>query len=270
MNSEDVDIAESNEIINAVDVSLMNIVCNGENNGALTVNTVSGGTGPFTYQWSGTSQSGTTLTALGPGIYTLTVSDANGCSFIESYQITEPDLVTLDLGPDKTVNVDDSVSIALSTNLTPGATSSIEWSQYDGLSCAGCTKFEFIAVSSATISAMISDTSGCVAEDSMRLRVLVPRVYFIPNVFSPNGDGINDYFFVSGKANLTNVIYLKVFDRWGNQLFEKPDMQPGVVSEGWDGKFDGKYMLPGVYAYIAELDFEGIIETVTGEVTIIR
>ncbi len=270
MNSEDVVVEESSEIINAVDVSLMNIVCNGENNGALTVNSVTGGTGPFTYQWSGTSQSGTALTSLGPGIYTLTVSDANGCSYVESYQITEPDLVTLDLGPDRTVNVDDSVSIALNTNLTPGGTDAIVWSEYNGAACAGCTKFEFIAVSSATISAMISDTSGCVAEDSMRLRVLVPRIYYIPNVFSPNGDGLNDYFFITGKANLTTIVYLRIFDRWGNQLFESNGTSPGVANEGWDGKFDGKYMLPGVYAYIAEMDFEGIKETVTGEVTIIR
>ena len=270
MSSEDVRIEESSEIINAVDVSLMNVICNGENNGALTVNSVMGGTPPYTYQWSGTSQSGTMLTSLGPGIYTLTVSDGNGCSFVESYQITEPDLVTLDLGPDKTVNVDDSVSIALQTNLTGAAISEIVWSGYNGQTCPGCLKFEFIAATSATISAMISDTSGCVAEDSMRLRVLTPRVYFIPNVFSPNNDGLNDFFFVSGKQNLTNVVYLRVFDRWGNQLFENTNMTPGIDTEGWDGRFEGKYMQPGVYAYIAELDFEGIIEVVTGDVTIIR
>jgi gliding motility-associated-like protein len=210
------------------------------------------------------------LTSLGPGIYSLTVSDANGCSYVESYQITEPDLVTLDLGPDRTVNVDDSVSIELNTNLTPGAIEEIVWSEYNGLTCAGCTNFAFIAVSSATISAIISDTSGCVAEDSMRLRVLVPRIYYIPNVFSPNEDGINDFFFVSGKANLTNVVYLRIFDRWGNQLFEGTDMTPGAQGEGWDGRFNDKFVQPGVYAYVTELDFEGIKETISGEVTIVR
>ncbi len=270
MNSEDVVIEESNEIINGVEVSLMNIDCNGDNNGALTVNNVSGGTAPYNYQWSGTSQSGTMLTTLGPGLYTLTVSDGNGCSYVESYQITEPDLVTLDIGPDRTVNVDDSVSLNINTNLTGAGIGTIVWSEYDGISCPGCPTFAFKAVSSATMFAMISDTSGCEAIDSMRLRVLVPRVYYIPNVFSPNGDGLNDFFYVTGKANLTNVVYLRIFDRWGNQLFGKTDMIPGDEAAGWDGKFDGKYLLPGVYVYVTELDFEGIKETISGDITILR
>ena len=63
---------------------------------------------------------------------------------------------------------------------------------------------------------------------------------------------------------------MRIFDRWGNQLFERTDMTPGVEAEGWDGRFDGKFMLPGVYVYVTELDFEGISEVITGEVTIIR
>jgi gliding motility-associated-like protein len=270
-NSESVFIPESDEIINGVDVSLMNIVCHGEDNGALTINNVMGGTGPYTYQWTGSAQGGTMLTSLAPGTYTLIVSDANGCSFTETYQITEPDLVTINVGPDQTVPVDDTVTLNITTNLTPGAISTIDWSGYEGLVCPGCPTFKFVAVSSSTITAMISDTSGCSAADSMRLTVIVPRIIYIPNVFSPNDDGNNDNFFISGKRNLTHINYLRIYDRWGNLVFENIDLTPGVETEGWDGSFNGEMMLPGVYVYLAELLYEdGFEEIVTGDITIIR
>lgn len=269
-NDESAFVPESDEIIDAVDVSLMNIVCHGDANGALTINSVEGGTPPYTYQWSGNQPGNTMLTSLGPGQYTLTVSDGNGCSFTQTYVVTEPDLVTLDIGPNMTVRERDSVTLLINTNLTPDAIGTIDWGGYNGLFCPGCPVFEFIAQSSATISAMISDTAGCRASDSMRLTVVVPKIYFIPTVFSPNDDDKNDYFFISGRFNLVNIGYLKIFDRWGNQLFEGIDLMPGVEQDGWDGKFNGKPMQPGVYVYIAKLDFEDVSQTVKGEVTIIR
>jgi gliding motility-associated-like protein len=270
--TEDVVVQESDEIIDAVDVSLTNVICNGDNNGTITVNSVMGGIAPYDYAWSGTPQIGSSLTDLGPGFYTLTVSDQNGCSYVEAFEVTEPARVTLDVGPDMTVRVMDSVVISIITNLSSGATGSIDWTSGNGsINCPGCPTIAFIASTSTTISSMIADTSGCTAEDSMRLTVITPKIYYIPNVFSPNGDNINDYFTVYGRFNLERIGYLRIFDRWGNQVFENTDFDDGVDTEGWDGKFNGEQMQPGVFAYVAELRYDdGYIETVTGEVTVIR
>jgi gliding motility-associated-like protein len=271
-NSEDVFIPESDEIIDAVDASVTNVVCHGDNNGTITVHGITGGVAPYTYTWSGTGQSGTDLVNLGPGSYSLTVSDQNGCTFTQTFQVIEPELVTISVGPDMTVQAMDSVIISLITNLSQGAVSSIDWSSGDGsLNCPGCPTIQFIASSSTSITAMIVDTSGCDATDSMRLTVVVPRIYYIPNVFSPNDDGNNDYFTIYGRFNLTRLNYLRVFDRWGNQLFEKLDFDPNVPELGWDGRFNGESMLPGVYVYSAELEFEdGRTQIVHGDVTIMR
>jgi gliding motility-associated-like protein len=105
----------------------------------------------------------------------------------------------------------------------------------------------------------------------MRLTVIVPRIIFIPTVFSPNGDGLNDYFTISGRRNLVNIAVLKIYDRWGNQLFEGKDLEPGNESEGWDGMFRGEPMQPGVYVYAAELTYDdGVTEAVTGDITVLR
>ncbi|HEX5112702.1 MAG TPA: gliding motility-associated C-terminal domain-containing protein, partial [Saprospiraceae bacterium] len=239
--------------------------------GSLVINNVTGGVPPYTYNWAPIPSTGTTLTNLGPGVYTLTVSDNNGCSFVQTYTIIEPDKVTIDVGPNLTVAQQDSVSIELSTNVSPNAVGSIEWSPYNGESCEGCYTFEFIAMQSATISSMITDTSGCSAEDSMRLTVIVPRIIFVPNVFSPNGDGSNDQFTIFGRFNLTKILKLNIYDRWGNQVFAKTDFLPGLPELGWDGTFQDKEMQPGVFVYVAELLYEdGVKETVTGSITLVK
>lgn len=263
-------VAESDEIIDAVDVTQTNVVCFGDQNGTLTVNDVIGGSPNYDYAWSGSHGVGTSLSSLGPGQYTLTVTDANGCSFVQSFTITEPPKITADLGPNFTVAAMDSVEINLTTNLNADAISNIDWSGYAGINCPGCPSVQFIASQSGTIIALVTDTAGCDAIDSMRLTVIVPRITFIPTVFSPNGDNKNDYFFISGRFNLINIGYLRIFDRWGNQVFDKTDITPGVESEGWDGTYKDQPLQPGVYVYTARLDYEDLQEVVTGSITIIR
>jgi gliding motility-associated-like protein len=263
-------VPESDEIIDAIDVSQMNITCFGDKNGSLVINSVTGGTGPYTYAWSVNPSTGNSIGSLGPGQYSLTVTDQNGCSFTDVFDINEPIKVTLDLGPNKTVYDEDSVSISLVTNVDPNAVSDITWQGIDGLTCPGCPKLEFIAAASGTISAMITDTSGCTAEDSMRLTVIVPHIIYIPTLFSPNDDGINDYFNISGRRNLVNINYMRIYDRWGNLLFDKANVVPGKMDDGWDGKFDGNRVLPGVYVYSVELQYEDKVEALKGGITIVR
>jgi hypothetical protein len=89
------DVPESDEIIDAVDVSVMNVTCYGDDNGSLTVVGVIGGAGPYTYKWSVSPQGGNPITSLTPGQYSLTVTDQNGCTFTDVYDITEPIKITV-------------------------------------------------------------------------------------------------------------------------------------------------------------------------------
>lgn len=263
-------VPESDDIIDAVIVEQKNVTCYGDFDGSLSIVDIEGGVPDYFFTWSVNPVSDSTITSLTPGDYSLTVTDANGCSFTQDFTITQPDLLTLDLGNDQIVTEEDSVKVNISTNLPVDAISSIIWQEYNGVSCDGCTAFEFIAISSATIFAMITDTAGCTAFDSMRLTVIVPRLIYIPNIFSPNGDGINDYFTISGRHNLNNIVSFRIFDRWGNQLFEKTDVTPGVPQLGWDGKFKDKPMQPGVYVFVAELEYDDLNEIVTGSFTLVR
>lgn len=264
-------VAASDEIIDAVNVRVQHVVCHGDNNGALSVLSVSGGVPPYTYSWSSSASSGSSLSNLGPGNYSLTVSDQNGCSWSNTFTVTEPARITVNVGRDTTVRNEDMVMLSIVTNLSAQAIASIDWSDYAGQAIPGNLKITFLATQSATMTATVTDTAGCTGADSMRLTVIVPRIIFIPNVFSPNGDGVNDYFTISGRRNLVNINLLQVFDRWGNQLFERKDLTPGNETQGWDGRFRGDPMQPGTYVYVAQLQYEdGVVEALTGDITILR
>jgi gliding motility-associated-like protein len=99
----------------------------------------------------------------------------------------------------------------------------------------------------------------------------IQETVFMPNVFSPNNDGINDYFMVYSGSNVKMVRDFKVFDRWGAALFSASDFAPNDVQNGWNGKSRGEEMAPGVYIYFVRVEYQdGRIETISGEVTIVK
>ena len=87
----------------------------------------------------------------------------------------------------------------------------------------------------------VIDELGCVGRDEIVVEVDADRNVYIPNVFSPNADGINDFFTPIVGSGVTNVNYMRVFDRWGQLVYEQQNFLPfDDFSTGWDGKFRGK------------------------------
>lgn len=101
---------------------------------------------------------------------------------------------------------------------------------------------------------------------------VVHREIYIPNVFSPNGDGINDYFFLSSYPDaVSSVPYLRIYDRWGGLVYEGIERSPNQPEQGWDGRIKGEPINPGVFAWVAEVIFsDGRHATLYGDVTLVR
>jgi len=107
---------------------------------------------------------------------------------------------------------------------------------------------------------------GCAVTDSMEIR---NSCYLdIPNVFTPNNDGLNDYFFPRELlSHALESFHMQVFDRWGEKIFETS----AIDGRGWDGKYGGRAMPQGVYVYLVEAVFtNGIPEKHKGNVTLLR
>lgn len=94
---------------------------------------------------------------------------------------------------------------------------------------------------------------------------------FVPNVFSPNHDNVNDYITVFSDDVLAQVVAFSIFDRWGELIFRGTDFQVNVPELGWNGQFQDKPMSPGVFVYIAEIAFQDrSVQVIHGDFTLIR
>ena len=106
-------------------------------------------------------------------------------------------------------------------------------------------------------------------EDEMTLFLERNDDVYVPNIFSPNGDGVNDELIISGGNNIEGIAFFMIFDRWGNVLYEKTDVIAGEIK--WDGRFKNQDMNPGVYAYRLIVQYTDGNQGVShGDVTLIR
>ena len=116
----------------------------------------------------------------------------------------------------------------------------------------------------------MQDSNGCKARDSILVLVNFEGQAFVPNAFSPNDDGINDVFYVLGKC-VSEVKLLRVFDRWGEMVFEKSNTLPNDPLYGWDGKFREKTASSDVYVYFAVVMLpDGRKIELKGDLTLLR
>ncbi|MEO1627514.1 MAG: gliding motility-associated C-terminal domain-containing protein, partial [Bacteroidota bacterium] len=116
------------------------------------------------------------------------------------------------------------------------------------------------------------DDNGCEAEGRIQIRVNKDRSIYVPTGFTPNGDQVNDLLLVHGKeSRVATIRYFRIFDRWGEMVFEARDFRPNDSSIGWNGEFDKRPMNPGVFVWVVEAEFEdGYREVYKGSSTLIR
>jgi gliding motility-associated-like protein len=105
------------------------------------------------------------------------------------------------------------------------------------------------------------------------LRVFVQKTkpVYIPNVFSPNNDGVNDVFFIQAGNQVARVRSFLVYSRWGETVHQYYDFLPNDPAYGWDGTHRGKVLNPAVFVYHAEIEFiDGRVELFKGDITLVR
>lgn len=247
--------------------------CNAEE-GRLVITQITGGTAPFTIDASpliltiGTTPF--TVNDIIPGSYNGVIRDANGCTVNLQFFIPESDDVTLTAFADTTVEAGNSIQINVQTNRTLQQLLIAEMRFNGNLLCTDCLDFEFEPIISGVIEIRLEDESGCSISTQFSITLQVNINVFFPSAFSPNGDGINDVFTAYGGQNVSRVTFLKMFDRWGEEIFLLEDFPPDQAM-GWDGNYKGKELNPGVYIYVSEIQYlNGDKKLFAGEVTLFR
>jgi len=140
------------------------------------------------------------------------------------------------------------------------------------LLCTDCPSTVAVPFEHVTYGLRVTNDDGCFDTDTVSIRVSKDFMYFIPNVFTPNGDDRNDYFYVFSRAQAT-LSEFQIFSRWGDLVFERTNAIPNEPSFGWNGYFGNgnRPMEPGTYVYRVVLLFpDGSEEIVHGDVTLLR
>ncbi len=244
--------------------SIVQPVCPPLTDGSISV-TASGGTPGYTYTWSDATSSPTDQ-QLGPGAYFVTVTDSKGCTDTAGFVLSYQKSFTIYAGANDTINLGQTVTLTATAGGNSGDIQYI-WSPDYNLSCIVCQTTLAAPFQTITYTVTANDTSGCKATDSVT--VYVNKVYdlYVPNAFTPNGDGVNDYFEIFGNKSVWNYLDIKIFDRWGEKVFESNDLY-----FQWDGTYRGVLQQPGIYVYILDV---GYIDghntgTLKGSITLIR
>lgn len=245
--------------------------CPGEMDARLEIQVSPAGYPPYQYYLDGGSPSASPLfTGLGAGTYAIGVIDRFGCSAERAVTINDPDILQLDLGKDLTLSLgqqyDFQPNISAEDNLT------FQWSPAAGLSCTDCLRPTLTALETETYTLEVSAAAGCRISDQITITVDKNYKVYLPNIFSPNGDSRNDQFTVfSDGARVAQVLHLRIFDRWGNQLFNRQNFAPDDETLGWDGRVQGKPAPNGVYIYQLEVEYvDKTVRVFSGDVSLVR
>ncbi len=240
-----VNVGEPSQIVSTANV--VEASCFGFTDGQITA-TASGGTPPYSYSLSTGAQNILGMfTGLAAGNYSLSVSDANNCSTSVSVTVSEPPVVIISVNPDTAIlDMGETILLSASTNQTRVVT--YNWQPGIGLSCTDCPNPLFTGNYSSVFTVTATTDFGCSGTTVVNVTVVPSYDIFIPNAFTPNGDGVNDVWQLFGKLLGIKQLEVAVFNRWGEKVFESRD-----INFAWDGSYKGILQNPGVYVYTAKL-----------------
>ena len=209
-----------------------------------------GGYGSYSFSWNDPLQQTTAIaTGLCSGSYTVTVSDLHGCSTTGNIVVAYTDSFPVVTATADTTIIYQGQNTVLHANPDQSQYSYL-WLPVTGLNAT--TSANPVAGPEVTTTYLVelTDQNGCKVIDSVTLIVIdvlcAEPELFIPSGFTPNGDQHNDILYVRG--NTISSMYLAVFNRWGELIFESRSKD-----KGWDGTYKGKPATQDVYTYYLEV-----------------
>ncbi|MEY4926421.1 MAG: hypothetical protein RI894_857, partial [Bacteroidota bacterium] len=255
-------------------LSRTNLRCAEDESGTVSVDNVGGGNGgPYTYSINNASQQQTPFfVGLNPGSYNVHIYDIQGCEVVLPIIINATTPLAIDAGGPFTISMGDSIQVTPAITGIGNPNYVYTWTPAASATNPRGLQTWLKPVETTTYTVTVRDTlQGCIASDKVTVEVLNPKNVYIPNVFTPNGDGYNDYFYVSMGVGVKQIKSILIYDRWGELLYANKNLITSDEKQGWDGMLKGKKMLPGVFTYFVQVEFSnGGVESYTGSITLIR
>lgn len=195
------------------------------------------------------------------------LQNSNGCDSIITIQLTFNEL-SVKYPQEITITAGSNKEVKIEPNFTP---QQITWSPTAGLSCTDCLNPVIDIDADTDYIVTLTDEYGCSIQITVRVRIIADERIFIPNVFSPNGDNINDIFKLISERSDLQILTFSIYDRWGNEIYNENDKNIQELT-GWKGlALNGEKMNPGVYIYYIRVKTSTNEErTFHGDVNLIR
>ena len=174
----------------------------------------------------------------------------------------------VDAGLDTSISLGQKITLLAVPN-NPSV--NFQWSPADLVTCSTCQTTLAGPLRTVRFQIEITDAAGCKAVDQLLVTVVKNRPVYIPNGFTPDLDGNNDFFTLYGGPAARRIRRLQIYDRWGEQMFDTKDIPLGQEPLGWNGTYRNQSMPSGVYVYVAEVEFiDDEVLIFKGDLTLVR
>ncbi|MCC6462110.1 MAG: gliding motility-associated C-terminal domain-containing protein, partial [Saprospiraceae bacterium] len=262
-----------------VSVSATDPGCNQGDNGVFEVAILSGQP-PLAYSWAGAGLSGSgqlsnlssplRVEQLPAGQYSITITDLNNqTKTVATVTLNPATIPAISLPADTVIVQGHALRIEAVTNVSNWQ--SLVWTPLPDSACATCLVQEWTPLANTFLSVRVTDFAGCRAEASIRIFVKQVLELYVPNVFSPDEDGVNDIWLLNAGPSVPELQEVLVFDRWGDLHYQWRSALPPNGWPGWDGTARGQKATPGVYVYALKVKMaDGEIVVVKGDLTLLK
>lgn len=269
-DSDDVVVTPESPV---AELDLIQPACEGDK-GTIAVAELFGAQPPVTYSIDGgqTFSTQSVFTGLLPGVYTVQIVDATGCGTSLQDTIFAPAVFNLSLLPEVLISFGESHQIITTVNIPLSDIDLVQWTPSTGLSCDTCLNPIATPVNSTRYNIRVVSEVGC--EERAPILIIVDKEIdiYVPNIFSPDGDGQNDVFMIFANTDQVRIIkQFQVFSRWGEQVLDLNDFFPNDPQFGWDGMHRGDALNPAVFVWYVVVELiDGREILLEGDVTLTR
>jgi len=241
--------------------------------GSFLLLSASGGSPPYSYSIDGKTFSSQLFEQLTPGeAYRLSTRDARGCQIAQDFLMPSRYERMAELDVAVKIGLGTRYTMAPRLNIPLSLIAKLEWSPAEGLSCIDCLRPQLHALQDETNILKITYVFGCSDGAAIILKLDRNAPVFVPNAFSPNGDGNNDKLIVyANNEEVTAIRQMQIFNKWGQIVFQAQDLMPNSEVGAWDGRFNGTLLEPGVFMYKAVLELaDGSLSPMAGTFLLMR
>ncbi len=269
-------VEESFSDLTGVLLQVTSADCHGDDDAVIRIDSVRGGDGPYMFSLGGdffTSRNA--FTFLTPQTYTLHIKDVNGCAYDTTIMVDRAATFDLAFPQDEyRINLGDDLELAFETDLPEEDQLIVDWSgpsTPDTSSCQICPSIVLMPLYNTEVKVGVLSQEGCLMEETVLIRVTDPGGIFVPNAFTPNNDGVNDFAEVFTGANIQHVASFEIYDRWGNNVFSAFNFPPGSEAARWNGNYRGELLNPGVFIYqVKAIDIRGKTKILAGDMALLH